>query len=79
MWCSCVCIFLYVDVCSAGGKSDAFFREVTLQRKKAEKIKGKETFLSVSHLSCDARWVLFQLLFRKVEKKKKNNDKKLRN
>lgn len=29
-------------------------------------MKGRETFLSVSHLSCDARWVLFLWLFRKA-------------
>lgn len=44
-----------------------FIIEVTYGGK-AAKIRGRETFLSVSNLSCDACWVLFHLLFRKVEK-----------
>lgn len=34
-------------------------------------MKGRETFLSVSDLSCDAGCALFQLLFMRDEQKKK--------
>lgn len=62
-------MFVYREVCTAGA---LFFilsaKQVTCWRKRLEggKMKGRETFLSVSHLSCDARWVLFLRLFRKA-------------
>lgn len=48
-----------------------------LEEKAGEKkMKGRETFLSVSHLSCDARWVLFLWLFRKAGGRWRWADKK---
>lgn len=78
-----LCVFVYsIDICRCvctadGVESGSFFHRSDLRRKKQKKIKGRETFLSVSNLSCDACWVLFHLLFRKIEKKKKNNVKVL--
>lgn len=51
----CQTVFLFI-----------FFKKWPVGGKGRKKMKGRETFLSVSHLSCDARWVLFPWLFRKV-------------
>lgn len=69
-----VCVFVYI--CVQGSVYSwwtvffSFSEASDLLEEKAggrkKKMKGRETFLSVSHLSCDARWVLFLWLFRKA-------------
>ena len=74
VWGSCVCVCLFLCVCVQQMVS---FSQKWPAEEKAEKIKGRETFLSVSNLSCDACWVLFHLLFRKVGGKKRQEAEKL--
>lgn len=82
LMCVCVCrdVCVQLVVCQTGYVFFFFHKKWPVGGKGRKKMKGRETFLSVSHLSCDARWVLFLWLFRKVGRRRgEENKTKTRN